>query len=121
MTMRGVLIVASALALPMAALAQDVDCNNQQTQYALNVCSSAAAQRSDGELNQVWGQIKPRADGEGWGGALLNEQRAWIATRNARCESVRASFGQGSMAPAAYYMCIDDMTRARIAMLKSLF
>lgn len=114
------LFLAVALVAAPAAQAQQVDCNNASSQAALNICSAQAARRADDELNRLWRIVKPNADARGQGDALLAEQRAWLKRRDRRCEAERASFGQGSFAPAAYAMCIEKMTKKRNRQLRKL-
>ncbi|WP_102108522.1 lysozyme inhibitor LprI family protein [Oceaniglobus roseus] len=108
-----------ALAAPLAAAAED--CARYQTQLDINMCTMGNWEVSDAELNSVWKRLKPRADAAGWGQALLDEQRAWLKRRDAKCESERDDFAGGSIAPTIYWSCMDDMTRARTAQLRAMF
>jgi len=112
-----VLIMAAA-ATPAAA--QSVNCATDQSQSALNICAHQAWQRADADLNALWGVLKPRADRAGWGQRLLEEQRAWLRTRDARCESERDQFAGGSIAPQVYWSCMEQMTLRRNADFRSM-
>ena len=103
-----------------AVAAQDADCVRTPTQFDINVCAGRAAQAADDELNRLWKIVKPRADARGEGQALLEAQRAWLKYRDATCEMERASYGAGSMAPAAFAMCIERLTLERNAALRVL-
>tara|TARA_R110002012_G_scaffold248926_1_gene425586 strand:+ start:164 stop:430 length:267 start_codon:yes stop_codon:yes gene_type:complete len=74
-------------------------------------CEFTRWQRADTELNQLWGELKPRADASGTGSALLAQQRQWIKRRDAICEQ---ELGHGgSLDQAIYYGCMKDMTLQR--------
>ena len=103
-----------------AASAQQVNCATDQSQMALNICAQQAWQRADDDLNALWSVLKPRADAAGWGKRLLEEQRAWLRTRDARCEAERATYEGGSIAPLIFWTCMEEMTLSRNADFRSM-
>ncbi|SIT03992.1 Uncharacterized conserved protein YecT, DUF1311 family [Roseivivax lentus] len=107
------LICALAMLVPSVGAAQQFDCARDQTQMALNWCASQDWAVADAELNRLWRIVKPRADAAGWGQSLLTEQRAWLKTRDARCEAERDRYAGGSIAPLVYYSCMEEMTLRR--------
>lgn len=113
MGIRMLLAAASLCGLASTAQVQTVDCARDQTQMALNWCASEAWSRADDELNRLWGLLKPRADAQGWGQRLLDEQRAWLRARDARCEGERDEYAGGSIAPLIYFSCMEEMTLRR--------
>ena len=74
----------------------EANCEDQQTQLDLNVCSYRDYLRADIELNRLWAAATTKAkEVDGWevehhskGGRfnrLLDAQRKWIAFRDAQC------------------------------------
>jgi uncharacterized protein YecT (DUF1311 family) len=117
--MRALLLALASASAPGLAAAQP-DCSTATTQIEMNVCASARWQHADAELNRLWKIVKPAADARGTGEALLQEQRAWLARRDAACEAERASHGGGSIAPLMYFSCMEEMTLARNAQLAAM-
>ncbi|WP_415183740.1 lysozyme inhibitor LprI family protein [Phaeovulum sp.] len=111
--MRILLILTAALlsGLPEPGLTQ-ASCSGTTSMDATD-CASARWQRADAELNQLWGQLKPRADAGGTGSALLAQQRQWLKRRDATCEQ-ELGYG-GSLDQAIYYDCMKDLTLQRNA------
>lgn len=110
------MIATLLLAGPLAAQTS-VDCSNAGTQTDMNFCAKAGWEMSDAELNRLWSVVKPRADSEGWGAELLNQQRAWLVYRDTTCDFERDQYGGGSIAPLIYWQCMDRMTLWRNAEL----
>ncbi|WP_298430888.1 lysozyme inhibitor LprI family protein [uncultured Jannaschia sp.] len=111
--------LATLMALPAAAQTS-VDCSNRATQLDMNFCARDGWGVSDAELNRLWAEVKPLADRQGSGAALLDEQRAWLRRRDATCEGERDSYAGGSIAPLVYWQCMDRMTIARNDVLRAL-
>ena len=95
-----------------------------------NSCSFAHMERVEDELNRAWKEALPKLkqrellwqkheDGPGPYTLLLQEQRAWIAYRETKCERVRFSYYRGSAAPWAYNSCMVDMAIDRIHIIRS--
>src|SRR5436190_24171200 len=62
----------------------DVDCNNVETQYALNICSLREFEHADAELNATYKKIFSKLhDNEK--ALFQNSERAWIKFRDAEC------------------------------------
>lgn len=94
-----------------------LDCSAMRTQVELTDCARQGAEIADAELNRLWSIAKPRADAQGIGAELLNQQRAWLVYRDTTCEFERDQYAGGSIAPMVYYQCIDRMTLWRNAEL----
>lgn len=88
------------------------------TQTETNFCVKQNWQIADDELNRLWRQVKPIADARGTGKALLAEQRAWLARRDATCEPELNS--GGSAAQMFYWACMENMTLRRNDVLRGL-
>ncbi|SLN12082.1 hypothetical protein ROJ8625_00310 [Roseivivax jejudonensis] len=116
--MRFSLIIAAVLlaTLPVAGSAQ-ASCSGT-TSAAITQCEHTRWQRADAELNRLWRELKPRADAQGTGQALLTQQRRWLQRRDATCEQ---ELGHGgSLDRALYYGCMKDMTVQRNAEFRAM-
>lgn len=89
-----------------------------QTQREINICAHQKWVAADQELNRIWQDLKPRMDARGEGSALLEQQRAWLKTRDATCDPELAA--GGSAAQMIYWTCMEDMTLERNAVLRAL-
>ncbi len=116
--MRILLIFAAVLLSTVPELgAAQASCRGTTSMDATN-CGFERWQRADAELNQLWGRLKPRADANGTGAALLAQQRQWIKQRDAECEQ---ELGHGgSLDQAIYYGCMEEMTRQRNAEFRAM-
>lgn len=108
----------AALVLLMAA--QSGPCADAVTQTDLNLCSMKEYEAADAELNAAWRDLRDIAKRRGMSGSLLDAQRAWIAFRDAHCETVAARYAGGSIAPLIANRCMTELTEARSAQLREL-
>jgi uncharacterized protein YecT (DUF1311 family) len=118
-----------ALALALPASAQQVDCSNAITQLDLNNCAAQDWEEADARLNEVYAEtlaVLQEADasypisGDSEEDRLRAAQRAWIAYRDANCDSAGYPMRGGSAEPLLTYGCLRRMTEDRIAELKAL-
>ena len=119
----------AASAVPVLAQNAAADCKNPVTQMDLNGCSAQDYDTADGELNlqyretraalAKWDAALPEAQ-RGAEKALLAGQRAWIAYRDAQCETFGFQARGGSMEPMLVSGCAADLTRRRTGELKDL-
>jgi uncharacterized protein YecT (DUF1311 family) len=123
------LVLAYLLIGPGAALAQDVDCANAPTQVDLTDCAGQDWDRADAELNAVYAKavaaVKEidsnlEADLKGAEDALRTAQRAWIAYRDAACETDGFLMRGGTAEPMLVYGCLARLTEERTAHLRNL-
>lgn len=121
--MRYDLILAAMMVLGGPALAQDPDCNNQQTQSDMNQCAQFDWQEADEALNDIYGaamdQMKATdayldESDRGAAIALRDAQRAWIDFRDAACVAEAYPFFGGSMQPMIEMGCLGRLTWARV-------
>jgi len=124
------LFAAVALASAPAA-AQDVDCDNPQTQTEMTICAGQDYQKADTELNAVWTKaiaiaresdnLGDAGDGRpGYEETLRKAERAWIAFRDANCDYEGFSARGGSMEPMLVNQCLARLTRDRTRQLRDL-
>lgn len=98
--------------LPEILLVQKLNCNNPQTQTAINECTKLSYQNSDKKLNQAYQKLlstleKPRKQ------KLIAAQLAWIKFRDTNCEFERSRYEGGSIAPTIYFGCLENITKLR--------
>jgi len=112
-----------------AAHAEDVDCDNAQTQSDMTSCAEARYEEADKALNAQYKQtraamvaIDKDLDGDMQGAeqALLKAQRAWISYRDAQCENYGFQARGGTMEPMLVAGCLADLTDLRTKELKEL-
>ncbi|MEH2256882.1 lysozyme inhibitor LprI family protein [Nostoc sp.] len=98
-------------------LVQKLNCNNPQTQAAINECTKLSYQNADKKLNQVYQQLvstleRPRKQ------KLIAAQLAWIKFRDTNCEFERSKYEGGSIAPSIYFGCLENTTKLRTQQLQ---
>ncbi|GAA3097264.1 lysozyme inhibitor LprI family protein [Rhizobium viscosum] len=112
-----------------AAYAEDVNCENAQTQTDMTSCAQARYDEADKALNAQYKQtraamvaIDKDLDGDMKGAeqALLKAQRAWINYRDAQCENSGFQARGGTMEPMLVAGCLADLTDLRTKELKAL-
>ncbi|MGM4911369.1 lysozyme inhibitor LprI family protein [Rhizobium sp. 768_B6_N1_8] len=112
-----------------AAHAEDVDCDNAQTQSDMTSCAQARYEEADKALNAQYKQTRAamvaidgdlEGDMKGAEQALLKAQRAWISYRDAQCENYGFQARGGTMEPMLVAGCLADLTDLRTKELKEL-
>jgi uncharacterized protein YecT (DUF1311 family) len=112
-----------------AAHAEDVDCDNAQTQSDMTSCAEARYEETDKALNAQYKQTRAamvaidgdlEGDMKGAEQALLKAQRAWISYRDAQCENYGFQARGGTMEPMLVAGCLADLTDLRTKELKEL-
>lgn len=98
--------------------AQTLDCDQAQTQAAMNTCAEQALQAADADLNQSYAALMNQITPEGQA-ALRSAQRAWIAYRDAQCSFESAGSAGGSAHAMVVSSCLDALTRAQTARLSA--
>jgi uncharacterized protein YecT (DUF1311 family) len=109
--------------------AEDVDCDNAETQSDMTSCAQARYDEADKGLNAQYkltraamATIDEDLDGDMKGAeqALLKAQRAWINYRDAQCENYGFQARGGTMEPMLVAGCLADLTDLRAKELKAL-
>jgi len=112
-----------------ATHAEDVDCENAQTQADMTSCAQARYEEADKGLNAQYKKTRAAmvaidqdldADMKGAEQALLKAQRAWITYRDAQCENYGFQARGGTMEPMLVAGCLADLTDLRTKELKEL-
>lgn len=81
-------------------------------------CLAADLDRADAELNRYYAAATKRLTEQQDTAALAKlrtAERAWIAYRDAECDAVYQSWGQGTIRGAMILGCRIDLTKARTA------
>ncbi|MCC5646739.1 lysozyme inhibitor LprI family protein [Nostoc sp. CHAB 5824] len=98
--------------LPEMRLVQKFNCNNPQTQIAINECAKLSYQNADKKLNQVYQQLLPTLERSSKQ-KLIAAQLAWIKFRDTNCEFERSRYEGGSIASSIYSSCLENTTKLR--------
>ncbi|MCC5598447.1 lysozyme inhibitor LprI family protein [Nostoc favosum] len=93
-------------------LVQRVNCNNPQTQTAINECAKLSYQNADKKLNRFYQQLLPTLE-RSRKQKLIAAQLAWIKFRDTNCEFERSKYEGGSIAPSIYSGCLENTTKLR--------
>lgn len=126
------------MALLLAAPLQDAprpDCDDPQTQSAMNACAAQDFEAADAALNAQWRVTLARfrardaseadpldriGEARGYADTLIAAQRLWIEFRDAHCATESFDFRGGSAQPLLYQDCRANLTRARTEQLRGL-
>ncbi|MEM9028617.1 MAG: lysozyme inhibitor LprI family protein [Pseudomonadota bacterium] len=113
--------------------AQDkANCNDPQSQSAMNRCAAEAFDAADRKLNSVYKRVRAHArdlDDEhrdldpkyvGAEKALVEGQRGWIAYRDGHCTLHGFEARGGSMEPMLVSGCMANLTRIRTKELREV-
>ena len=103
--------------LPEMRLVQKLNCNNPQTQIAINECAKLSFQNTDKKLNQVYQQLLPTLE-TFRKQKLIAAQLAWLKFRDTNCEFERSRYEGGSIAPSIYSGCLENTTKLRTQQLQ---
>lgn len=112
-----------------AAFSKDADCENPQTQTAMNVCAQQAFRQADAMLNTEYKRARATmrqlddampTGQKGAAIALRDAQRAWIKFRDLACAAEGWLFRGGSMEPLIVSTCMTSLTEQRTKDLKTL-
>ncbi|MEH2435249.1 MAG: lysozyme inhibitor LprI family protein [Nostoc sp.] len=93
-------------------LVQKLNCNNAQTQIAINECAKLSYQRADKRLNLAYQQLLPTLE-TSRKQKLIAAQQAWLKFRDTNCEFERSRYEGGSIAPSIYSGCLENSTKLR--------
>lgn len=113
-------------------------CPDAKSQLDLNDCYSNLYQSADTQLNATYNNIvgfmKKNlllaqhdnnaaliTHNETSLNKLLAAQRAWLAYRDANCESIKFQYEGGSIQPMIWSQCMADATKQRIATLTTAY
>ena len=87
-------------------------------QADMNTLSGEIYQVWDGVLNELWKSVKSTLNEEKWNN-LLEEQRTWIAEKEAEVKQAGEEVGGGSLAPLVANQRAAKLTRLRVYELAS--
>lgn len=117
--MRSSALVAS-LVLAAPAWAAGADCSAPATQLDLNLCAARTQAGLDAELDGLYAEALARlGEDEPAQQLLADAQNAWRTYRDADCAFVAHPAEGGSIQPIIVADCRADVTRARLAAVRS--
>ena len=92
-----------------------LNCNDPQTQSAMNQCSYIEFQKADMEMNRVYRRVIAQLANPT---PLRGAQRAWVDFRNKDCTALAAPNTGGSIVPLIINTCSTARTKERIKQLQ---
>ncbi|MEH2151911.1 lysozyme inhibitor LprI family protein [Nostoc sp.] len=98
-------------------LVQKLNCNNAQTQAAINECAKLSYQNTDKKLNRVYQQLLSTLESSRKQ-KFIAAQLAWIKFRDTNCEFERSRYEGGSIVPTIYFGCLENTTKLRTQQLQ---
>lgn len=84
----------------------------------MNATASANYKKSDVHLNKVYKQLMAILD-KNEKPLLIQAEKDWIKYRDSHCKFEASEYEGGSMQPLIYYICIEKLTKQRIAEIKT--
>ncbi|MEH2249186.1 lysozyme inhibitor LprI family protein [Nostoc sp.] len=103
--------------LPEMRLVQKLNCNNPQTQAAINECTKLSYQNAEKKLNRVYQQLLATLESSRKQ-KLITAQVVWSKFRDTNCEFERSRYEGGSIAPSIYFGCLENITKLRTQQLQ---
>ena len=101
-------------AVPCALAGECAD----QTQSGLNACADEAFRKADAALNGAYKEIVRRLkDDPTTTRLLVQAQKAWLGWRDAECAFSSSPNAGGSIFQMVYSMCLETLTKKRVAKL----
>ncbi len=114
--------------IPFGAVAQDIACDPNGPQIALNMCAQQDWDKADAQLNQVYklavasmqelDSYQEQEAGRIGESSLREAQRAWVDFRDKACLAEAFTFHGGSAQPMVYGSCMARLTISRVEDLK---
>jgi uncharacterized protein YecT (DUF1311 family) len=84
------------------------------SQGQMNSCAHKSYQEADKTLNDAYRNATARVSADAAAKKrLVTAQRAWIVFRDAECDFVASSVGEGSAGPMVKLGCLEDLTKTR--------
>ena len=105
--MKRILMAAVTLLVSAGALADE--CDNADTQLALNMCTAQQFDAADKKLNQTWQVALKRAAPE-QRELMTKAPQSWITRRDADCAVVASGTEAGSVQPMIQILCLASNT-----------
>ena len=119
--MRALLSVVALAAALVPVLARATDCDDAQTQTAMNACAWEAYGRADAKLNATHDTVMAHLEPyPGQTRRLMAAERAWVMFRDAECLFVaQPGPTAGRIAPMVEAQCRTKLTERRTADLQA--
>jgi uncharacterized protein YecT (DUF1311 family) len=123
---------------PQQSPATNQPCADAKTQLATNECFGKLFESSDAQLNAAYNHIvnsmkknlstalqKNDQSAVTYNQTAMNKllaaQRAWLAYRDANCDSIKFQYEGGSIQPTIWAQCMNETTQQRITTLTTAY
>lgn len=94
--------------------AEEVDCQNAMTTYAMNFCAAKEVDAADERLKQYLAKAKEKySDENAVVKSIERSQLAWLAYRKTQCESVHEIWSSGTIRGVMTSGCMLQLTTER--------
>ncbi|MFC5586597.1 lysozyme inhibitor LprI family protein [Nitratireductor kimnyeongensis] len=104
-----------------AAQAEELNCDDAQTQIDMTQCAARDYEAADTALNAQYDAVRTRYSGNEDARTLLRDaQRAWIGFRDAHCDLETLAVRGGSIEPMMRAQCLQKLTEKRTEELAAL-
>jgi uncharacterized protein YecT (DUF1311 family) len=100
--------------------ASEIECEEALSNFAMIQCEQRELDRANKELLEELRHLKNRLQPDEQE-ALDRGQAAWVAYRDAHCDSIVETYAAGSGGPLAGVKCQADLTKDRIKQLRQSF
>jgi uncharacterized protein YecT (DUF1311 family) len=114
------LFVVASSGLAQHMNAPNAPCRNVAVTVDVANCFSEEGKKADTEMNRLYQSILKGLEPED-ASRLRDAQRQWLHYRDANCNAEKGLYGSGTGASPAYLACIQSVTQARIAELKTIY
>lgn len=118
--MKHLIFTLALAACPFAAQAQEITCDPEGSQHAMNMCAVQEFEAADAALNTAYKRAMSAARDMGIDAQLRQAQRAWLPYRDAACAAEADIFEGGSLRPLILYSCMAALTNERTRHLISI-
>ena len=103
---------------PVAPDLDDTDClNTAASQAQLSACAESKSTESAQKLGQLIEALQETVSADKWN-ELQTLQTEWEQVRDANCTWEASFFGEGSVQPTNYQLCLANYNQQRIDRLK---
>ncbi|QJR79744.1 DUF1311 domain-containing protein [Alteromonas pelagimontana] len=95
-------------------LADEVDCENAMTTYAMNICARREIKSADAELEKYLAKAKEKySDEAAIIQSLDKSQNAWLLYREAHCDAIYEMWSGGTIRGVMFGGCMLQLTKQR--------
>ncbi len=89
-----------------------------ETTPGLEGCAEHRVLKSDGQIDKLNSSISSELETARMKRAFVAAHRAWLAYRNADCESMASIYEGGTLKPLAHILCVEGRNERRVRDLR---